>query len=563
MKVPIPFREATAARDPTRRPHPFLLAHIVGRHIGSKPSNRLPLATAISRLGDFLSGADGGTQLLRQRLQQFPSDGSVPFDKRAELPEREPMADQVGSRGYGGRAGTAVDQGDLAEVVARAEGGEFDAFARDHGLPGIDDEEGGAPGAFHDDGLALRETAFLEQATDLFGLPAVHAGEELDPLEGGNGIARGTGRRPAVRLARRDRAALQEVEHPILERPFDISARTVDLLAAQSELAQRCELDVVERELIDLRRWHLLLEGASVWQRANRDALAPGLAPQHLTGAIDAKLIGDDEAGDHGLTEAPARFDQALIGAGDRVLGEHDTGDGGVEQRLDDDADAGPGEQADTLAVGDRRVGVRRPPHFADGAGDIDRRMDVEHGEVLPGEACRRAVFVDGRRSDGKRSRQGSDGFRHLFNRLVILRGDGLDQVARERHAGRDREALARGVAEPHRLRPIKRCLARLGEGDDLLHPSTVTSPASPSTRTRTPLAMRPVASRVPTTPGMPYSRETMAACESRPPLSVTIPPSSGRRMLKASVVGSVTSTSPLAIWPNSEGPETRRAGPS
>ena len=48
---------------------------------------------------------------------------------------------------------------------------------------------------------------------------------------------------------------------------------------------------------------------------------------------------------------------------------------------------------------------------------------------------------------------------------------------------------------------------------------------------------MRPVASRVPTTPGMPYSRETIAACESRPPLSVTIPPSSGSRMLKASVV--------------------------
>src|SRR6266516_2030199 len=140
---------------------------------------------------------------------------------------------------------------------------------------------------------------------------------------------------------------------------------------------------------------------------------------------------------------------------------------------------------------------------------------------------------------------------------------DGLDQVARERHTRRHREALARGVAEPHRLRPIERCLARLGDGDDLLHPSTVTSPASPSTRTRTPSAMRPVASRVPTTPGMPYSRETIAACESRPPLSVTIPPSSGRRMLKASVVEAVTSTSPFAMRPNSEGPETRRAGPS
>jgi hypothetical protein len=34
-------------------------------------------------------------------------------------------------------------------------------------------------------GLALREAAFLEQAADLLGLPAVHAREELDPLEFG------------------------------------------------------------------------------------------------------------------------------------------------------------------------------------------------------------------------------------------------------------------------------------------------------------------------------------------------------------------------------------------
>ena len=41
----------------------------------------------------------------------------------------------------------------------------------------------------------------------------------------------------------------------------------------------------------------------------------------------------------------------------------------------------------------------------------------------------------------------------------------------------------------------------------------------------------------------------------------MTIPLSSGRRMLKASVVDFVTSTSPFVIWPNSEGPETWWAG--
>ena len=71
----------------------------------------------------------------------------------------------------------------------------------------------------------------------------------------------------------------------------------------------------------------MLLEGAAIRERANGDALAPGLALQHLTGAVETEMVGDDEAGDDGLTEAPARFDQALIGAGDRVLGEHDPGD--------------------------------------------------------------------------------------------------------------------------------------------------------------------------------------------------------------------------------------------
>src|SRR5262249_2730883 len=157
--------------------------------------------------------------------------------------------------------------------------------------------------------------------------------------------------------------------------------------------------------------------------------------------------------------------------------------------------------------------------------------------EVLAGEARRCAVFIDSGGPDGERGRQDRDSLFQLFKSLVLPRGDGLDQIARECHAGRDREALADGIAEPHRLRPIKRGLARLLKRDDLFHTSIVTSPASPSTRTRTPSVMRSVASRVPTTPGIPYSRATIAAWERRPPLSVTIPPRSGRRMLKASVV--------------------------
>src|SRR4029077_17613155 len=147
---------------------------------------------------------------------------------------------------------------------------------------------------------------------------------------------------------------------------------------------------VVEAELVHLRWWHFLLKGAAVRERADCNVLAPDLALQHLAGAVEAKVVGDDEAGDHGLPEAPTRFDQALIEAGDRMLGKHDPGNGGVEERLDYDADARPGKQANTLAVGNGGVGVRRPPDFADGAWDIGRRMDVEHRKVLPGETCRR-----------------------------------------------------------------------------------------------------------------------------------------------------------------------------
>src|SRR4029077_3468595 len=124
-----------------------------------------------------------------------------------------------------------------------------------------------------------------------------------------------------------------------------------------------------------------------------------------------------------------------------------------------------------------------------------------------------------------------------------------------------DRQPVTDRVAESDGLRTEDRRIARLDERDDLAHapPSTVTSPAVPSTRTRVPSAMRSVPSRVPPTPGMPYSRATIAECESRPPLSVTIAPSSGNRMLNASVVETVTRTSPWTILSKSDGPETSR----
>ena len=112
----------------------------------------------------------------------------------------------------------------------------------------------------------------------------------------------------------------------------------------------------------------------AVREAADRDPLQPGAPLEHLAVAGDAEAVGDHEAGDDRLAEPPARLDHPLVGPGDRVAGEHHAGGLRVEQRLDDDGDARPREEPDALAVGDRRVGVRRPPDLAERRGDLVRR---------------------------------------------------------------------------------------------------------------------------------------------------------------------------------------------
>src|SRR5512146_1292867 len=120
----------------------------------------------------------GGAHAPRQRLQQLPRDRAVALHQRPELPVREAIAHQVRARHYRRRAGTSVDQRDLAEMVARAEHVDWHAAAGDRGLAGVDDVEGRGAGALADHRLALGESALLQQAGDLLGLPTVQVGKK-------------------------------------------------------------------------------------------------------------------------------------------------------------------------------------------------------------------------------------------------------------------------------------------------------------------------------------------------------------------------------------------------
>lgn len=145
---------------------------------------------------------------------------------------------------------------------------------------------------------------------------------------------------------------IERLVHRVPEYPFDVPPWSVGLLAAKCELAQGGEVGVVEAKRNCLFGGYGFLESPAVRQRADRDSLAPGLALEHLAGAVEPEVVGDDEAGDDGFPESPARFDQAFVCTGDRVLGEHDPGHGGVQERLRDNADARLREEPDGLAVG-------------------------------------------------------------------------------------------------------------------------------------------------------------------------------------------------------------------
>ena len=88
---------------------------------------------------------------------------------------------------------------------------------------------------------------------------------------------------------------------------------------------------------------------------------------------------------------------------------------------------------------------------------------------------------------------------------------------------------------------------------------SVRTRPALPSTVTTWPSWRRVVASRTPSTAGMPYSRATMAACDSSPPVSATTAEAEANSGVQAGSVAWQTRTSPGRRRLNPAGGPPRR----
>ena len=77
----------------------------------------------------------------------------------------------------------AIEQGQLAEVGARAQPGDFPAAPGDIGLAVHDQEELASDGALFDQHLLGRDVHFFEQTPDLLQLAVGAAREEPDGLE--------------------------------------------------------------------------------------------------------------------------------------------------------------------------------------------------------------------------------------------------------------------------------------------------------------------------------------------------------------------------------------------
>ena len=113
-----------------------------------------------------------------------------------------------------------------------------------------------------------------------------------------------------------------------------------------------------------------------------------GDAPQHAASIVERVIVRHDEPGHDGFAEAPGRFDDAFVGAVQRVPGEHHARAVGLDHPLHDHADAWCFVEAERPPVRACRFGMRGFAHLENRLGDVIFVPDVEDRHVLAGEAA-------------------------------------------------------------------------------------------------------------------------------------------------------------------------------
>ena len=258
---------------------------------------------------------------------RFQAMRAVLLHERPELPVGEPVADELAGGGDRRRARALVDERDLAEVVARRQRRALPAADRDRRLARLDHEERRAARALLGDRLARGEATLLEQRARSASTSRC-SGRRRAARARSTSTGRAGLRTAAADAGPRDRAALQQVELPVRERPLDVACRSVDLARTCRRARSAPRAD--RRRGTAARRARARRSPRRCRRRPRHRIaifLRPGVRSSTCAGAVDAEVVGDHAAGDDHLAEPPARLDHPLVGPVDRVLREHHPGD--------------------------------------------------------------------------------------------------------------------------------------------------------------------------------------------------------------------------------------------
>ena len=301
------------------------------------------------------------------------------------------------------------------------------------------------------------------------------------------------------------------------------------LYAPQAQLHQCGQLRIVDAKAADfLRIVDLAFFDAATRHCTDDKVLGAGALFDCAAVLAKTEVIGNDEAIDDRFTQPPRCLNDDFIGTGHRVAGKQHAGAIGKNHFLQGNCGARFFADAEPGTISERALGMAGIPHRLNGLDDAVETDAVELGGVLAGKAGDVGIFADARGPHRKRFRLVAQECLQRLTRRRVVVDDGLDKFHRQRPARRDRQPAAQRRAQLHRLAAENSLVFGDAKFDRRSHDRMVTSPLSASTRTIAPSAMVWVATWQPTTPGRPYSRATIAACDINPPRSVTIAPTSG-----------------------------------